>query len=89
MKDGFSLFGVFKGKYRPVTNAAATAAQEASWRSGQSSLRIQRRSSVLVNQFFKETGSGKHKRIRPRCKCSKNKALVSERDLSWAEAEFL
>jgi hypothetical protein len=85
MKDCFSLFGVAKGKYKSVKNAAAATAQQTSWRN----LRIQRRSSVLVNQFFKETGSGKHKNVRPRCKCSIIKALVSEQDHSWAEAVVL
>jgi hypothetical protein len=89
MKDCLSFFGVVKGKYNSVKNAAVTAGQQASWRSGQSSLHIQRRSSVFVNQFFKETGSGKHKSIRPRCKCSISKALVSKRDHSWAEAVVL
>jgi hypothetical protein len=86
MKDWHSFFGVVKGKYNCVKNAAATAGQQASWRSGQSSLRIQRRPSVFVNQFFKETTSAKNKRIRPRCKCLLSKALISERDHSWAEA---
>jgi uncharacterized protein YcgI (DUF1989 family) len=88
MKDWFSLFGVVKEKYSSVKNAAATAGQQASWSSGQSNLHIQR-SSVFVNQFFKEKGCGKHKNIRPRCKCSINKTLVSEQDHSWTEAVVL
>lgn len=86
MKDWHSFFGVVKGKYNGVKNAAATAGQQASWHSGQSSLRIQRRPSFFVNQFFKETASANNKRIRPRCKCSLCKALISERDQSWGEA---
>jgi hypothetical protein len=70
MKDWFSFFGVVTGKYNSVNQGAATAGQQASWRTGQSSLRIRRRSSVFVNQLFKETGSGKQRRVRPRCKCS-------------------
>lgn len=81
MKDCFSLFGVAKGKYRSVKNAAATTAQQTSWRS----LRIQRRSSVFVSQFFKETGSGKHKNIRPRCAF----VLMSLGVLSLATACFI
>jgi len=84
MKDCCSLFRVVKEKYSSLKNAAATVRQRASGRNGQSNLRIQR-SSVFVNQFFKETGRGKHKSIRPRCKCSISKTLVSERDHSWAE----
>lgn len=67
MKDWISLFGIVRGNYSSVNNGATSTAQQASWRSGHSSLRIQRRSSVFVNQFFKETGSAKQSKIRPRC----------------------
>lgn len=85
MKDWFSLFGVVTGKYSSVNNGAATAGQQESWRSGQSSLCMQRRPTVFVKQFFKETGSGNHRRIRPRCKCPLSIAVVSELEHSWAE----
>jgi hypothetical protein len=75
MKDWISLFGIVKGKYSSVNNGATSTAQQASWRSGHNSLRLQRRSSVFVNQFFKETGSAKQSKIRPRCECPLSKYL--------------
>jgi hypothetical protein len=73
MKDWFSFIGVVTGKYSAVNNGATSTAHQTSWRSAQSSFRIQRRPSVFVNQFFKETGFERRRRIRPRCKFSSHR----------------